>query len=210
MIQQYSLATGTIPLADKDLDVWRWLVSRGIANSIAGLSRITGRELFVHELDVNHMTDNMVKVVEHCDTTVVGIYLTITGDATGHILIIHDTALVSDVTGHQMRLSPGLENEPGELELSFIEEMGNTAGAFFLNVLSDFTNLHLLPSPPRVMICATSMIIDRFFHPVFDGQDTLFTVRAQFGDNRHQSKGTFFFIPAPESMRMILDNTMIM
>jgi chemotaxis protein CheY-P-specific phosphatase CheC len=209
MIQQYTLATDTITLIDRNLDIWRWLVSRGIANSISGLSRMAGHELNVIELDANYTIDSIVELTEYCDEAVVGIYLTITGDATGHVVIVHNTELVSDVTSHQMHISPGLENESGELDLSYIEEMGNTAGAFFLNVLSDFTNLHLLPSPPRVTINTSGTIIEKVFDPIFYERNTIFTVKAEFGDNRQQSKGTLFFIPTPELVRMILENAKI-
>lgn len=209
MTQQHTLATDTIMLPDRDLGIWRWLVSRGVANSIAGLSRMVSHELNVYELDVNHTIDDELRLTGYCDKKAVGIYLSITGDATGHLLLVHNSELVFNMVDHQMQLSPGYGKEACELKLSFLEEMGNTAGAFFLNVLSDVTNLHLLPSPPKVMINTTRTIMDQVFIPIFDEEDAMFIVKAKFGDNRQQIQDTFFFIPTMDLMRMILENTRI-
>lgn len=210
MTEKYVVATNMITLLDRDMAIWKWLVSRGIANSIAGLSRMIGQELNVNELDVNHIMDkDAVDLLGGKNNTVVGIYLTITGDATGHLLLAHDSKVALSVIDYQMQLSPGSTTEIGEMELSLLGEMGNIVGAFFLNVLSDVTNLHLSPSPPKVMINTAGMVMNKVFTDIFNEQDTVFTVKAKFGANGQQTEGTFLIIPTPEFMQTVLEHARI-
>ena len=210
MTEKYAVATDTITLPERDMAVWKWLVSRGIANSIAGLSRMIDQELNLNELDVNHVIDSdTVGLLGGNHNVVVSIFLTIKGDATGHLLLAQDSKVALRFIDHQMQLSPGSTNELGELELSFLGEMGNIAGAFFLNVLSDVTNLHLSPSPPSVMINTAGVVMNTVFTHILNKEETVFTVKVKFGANGQQTEGMFLVIPTLEFMQTVLEHARI-
>ena len=41
-------------LTKDEIAIWTWLVSRGIANSLSGLSQMAGQDLIVTGLDLKH------------------------------------------------------------------------------------------------------------------------------------------------------------
>jgi chemotaxis protein CheC len=210
MIETYTVDVNTIRLPEKDMATWKWLASRGIANSIAGLSRMAGYELNVNELDVNYIMDrDAVDLFGSADKTVLGIHSTITGDGTGHLLFVNDSQMALDVINHRMQISQSSITGLDELELSILGEMGNIAGALFLNVLSDVTSLHLLPSPPRVMIGSAGEIMNTVHPLLFKEQEAVFA-EIKFGNTRRQSRGAVLIIPTLNLMRTMLENARIM
>jgi hypothetical protein len=67
-----------LELCKDELAIWTWLVSRGISNSLSGLSRMVGDELAVSGMDVKHFpAKEVVNLIGGFEKEVVGIYLTI-------------------------------------------------------------------------------------------------------------------------------------
>ena len=53
-----------LELSKDELAIWTWLVSRGIANSLLGLSRMVGDDLTVSGLDVKHFPAKEANVAQ--------------------------------------------------------------------------------------------------------------------------------------------------
>ena len=85
------------------------------------------------------------------ETMAVGIYLTVTGAASGHLMLIYEPKIACAFVDLMMGNPPNHTTVLGEMEQSALGEMGNVIGAFFLNALADATGLSLRPSPPNVM-----------------------------------------------------------
>lgn len=192
-------------VAESDLAIWTWLVKKGIANSIAGLSKMIGKSLALNDMEVTQMpARETVNLLGGPDTSVICIYLTINGDASGHLMLVHDPRVAYHVIDIQMGLSPGSTRNLGEMEFSLLVEMGNIVGAFFLNVLADVTNLNLSPSPPDVIIDTAGSVVNTALKRLINNKDTVFTVKATFGTDDHQTDGTFLVIPTMDFLRSIL------
>ncbi|MBN2238693.1 MAG: chemotaxis protein CheC [Dehalococcoidales bacterium] len=190
---------------ENDLAVWKWLVRRGIVNSISGLSRMLGEELRIEEMEVKQMpVTDTIFLLGGPENKVICIYLTISGNASGHLLLVHDHKVAYELVDHQMGLSPGQTIELGEMELSLLGEMGNIVGAFFLNVLADVTNLDLSPSPPDVVIDTVSSVISNDIENLLNTHENHYTVKATFGTPAHQMTGSFLVIPTMDFLRTIL------
>ena len=170
-----------LELSKDELAIWTWLVSRGIANSLAGLSRMVGDDLSVSGLDVKHFpAKEVVNLIGGFEKEVVGIYLTISGDADGHLMLIHDPKIAFDLIDSQLGLASGTTTELGEMERSVLGEMGNITGSFFLNAIADATNLSLTPSPPVVMVDMAGAIMGIALAEIMQEQDSVLAIRAMF------------------------------
>jgi chemotaxis protein CheC len=196
-----------LPLTKDELSIWTWLVSRGISNSLAGLSQMVGEELSVSSLDVKHYpAKDAVNLVGGVDKIVVGIYLTISGDADGHLMLIHTPKIAFDLIDSQLGQPLGSTSEMGEMERSVLGEMGNITGSFFLNALADATNLYLTPSPPVVMVDMAGAIMQIALSEIMQEQDTVLAIRASFGTNSQLIDGTFLILPTLSFLQVILKN----
>jgi len=194
-----------LALAEDEMAILTWLASRGIANSLSGLSHMVGKELTVNGLNIKHLpAKDTVSLLGEPEHTVVGIYLTIHGDATGHIMLVHDPRVAFELIDYQMGLAPGSTRNFGEMERSVLGEMGNITGAFFLNALADATNLVLIPSPPDVMVDMAGTILDVALAKIMQDQEDVLTIKATFGTDTRQIDGTFLVMPTMDFMRVVL------
>ncbi len=194
-------------LTKDEMAIWTWLVSKGIANSLSGLSQMVGEELIVTALDVKYFpAKDTVNLVGGPENMVVGIYLTISGDATGHLMLIHDPKIAYQLIDKQLGLPSGSTQGLDEMERSVLGEMGNITGSFFLNALADATNLILTPSPPVVMIDMAGAILGIALTEIMQeqDQDDVLAVKATFGTATHQIDGTFLVMLTMDFLRVIL------
>ncbi|MEE8419722.1 MAG: chemotaxis protein CheC [Dehalococcoidales bacterium] len=188
-----------------ELAIWTWLVSRGISNSLSGLSQMIGEELSVKGLDVKHFpAKDAVDLLGGPEKLAVGIYLTIHGDAEGHLMLIHDPKIAFDLIDSQLGQPIGSTKDLGEMERSVLGEMGNITGSFFLNALADATNLTLTPSPPVVMVDMAGAILSIALTDIMQEQDSVLAVKASFGTATNQIDGTFMILPTMDFLRVIL------
>lgn len=188
-----------------ELAIWTWLVSRGISNSLSGLSQMIGEELSVSALEVKYFpAKEAANLLGGPEKLAVGIYLTIHGDADGHLMLIHDPKIAFDLIDSQLGQPLGTTTELGEMEHSVLGEMGNITGSFFLNALADATNLTLTPSPPVVMVDMVGAILSIALTDIMQEQDDVLAVKASFGTANQQIDGTFMILPTMDFLKVIL------
>ncbi len=192
-------------LSKDELAIWTWLVSKGIANALSGLSQMVGKDLSVSALDLKQCpAKDAAALLGGPENLVVGIYLTIHGDATGHLMLIHDPKIAFELIDLQMGLPPGSTQRLDEMERSILGEMGNIIGSFFLNALADATNLTLMPSPPAVLVDMAGAILGIALTEIMQEQDDILAVKATFGTDNRQMDGTFLIMPTKDFMKVIL------
>jgi len=101
--------------------IWTWLVSRGITSSLSGLSEMVGQGLVVNSLDVRQVPVKDATALLGCsENSVIGIYLTIHGDATGHLMLIHEQRIAFELIDIQIGLPVGSTQGLGEMENSIL------------------------------------------------------------------------------------------
>ncbi len=188
-----------------DIAIWTWLVSRGIVNSLSGLSQMVGHQLSVTSLDLRqYPAKDCAALLGGPENPVVGIYLAIDGDATGHLMLIHDPKVAFELIDMQLDVPPGSTKELKDMERSILSEMGNITGSFFLNALADASGLHLTISPPEVMIDMAGAILGIALTKIMQEQDDVLVIKATFGTGDRQIDGTFMVLPTSEFMEVVL------
>ncbi len=132
-------------------DLLRELGNIGAGNATSALSTLLGDkrlDMVVPEVVVCSLPDTM-GLVGGPEMVVVGIYITMSGDADGHIafMLPKDSALslVGILVGMPVE-------ELDEMALSALQEVGNIVVASYLNALSDMTGLKLVPSVPALAV----------------------------------------------------------
>ncbi len=192
-------------LTKEDLTVWSWLVSKGISKSMQGLSQMMEKELVVTAFRIEQCpAKDAAELLGGPEKIVVGIYLSINGDAPGHIMLVHDPKMAYELIDMQMGLPPGSTIRMDEMELSVMGEMGNITGAYFLNAIADATGLNLGISPPAVMVDMAGAILDIALSDIMQRQDEILVVRTTFGTSNSQVDGTFLVMPTMEFLQAIL------
>lgn len=184
---------------------WTLLASRGIANALSGLSQMIDRELKVTAFDIRRFqAKDIPSLLGGPENLVVGIYITVSGDASGHLMLIHEPKVAFELVDMQMGLLLGSTQHLKDVERSVIEEMGNITGSYFLNALADATNLTLTISPPVVMLDMVGAILGIALSEIMQRQDDIIAVKTTFGSSNQQVNGTFLVMPTMDFMKTLV------
>lgn len=185
--------------------VWTWLVSRAIVSSLSGLSRMVDQKLKVKSLELKQIpARDAVTILGGPDNTVIGIHLTVGGDATGHLMLLHEPNIAFELIDMQNGQPSGTTTSLAEMERSILGEMGNVTGSFFLNTLADACGLDLAISTPTIMIDLAGAILDIVLSKIMQAQDEVLIVKSTFGAGDRQIEGTFVVIPTAEFIESVL------
>ena len=190
----------------EDMTVWTWLVSKGIANALSGLSEMVGHEIGVTSLDLKRLpAKDAAVLLGGTEAPGIGIYLSIDGDVTGHLLLMHDPKIAFQLIDLQLGLPPGSTQELGEMECCALGDIGNITGTFFLNTLADSAGLVLMPSPPRVIVDTVVAIMSIPLGFIMEKQDDALVAKATFSADSRQMDGTFMVLPTMDFLKAILN-----
>ncbi len=184
---------------------WAELVSKGTTNAMLGLSQMIGQEIHVASLSLRRVPVAAVSnLMGGPDVTSVGIYISATGTAEGHLMLMYDPVIARAFVDLMMGLPPETTSVLGEMERSALGEMGNVIGSFFLNALADSTSADLRPSPPVVMTDMAGALLDIVAADIMLRQDEAFVAETQFHTGERDIAGNFFVVPSEELVDALL------
>ncbi len=195
-----------VGLTREEMTKWVWLMSKGITKSLTGLSQLVGQELIVNSLEMQeHPISEIPDVLGGAGKLAVGTYLSIGGDTTGHLVMIHQPQMAFDLIYVQLGQPAGTTTTLAAMERSVIGEVGNITGGFFLNALADATELTLLLSPPAVMVDKVGVILQVALSNLSLGQNTTLVAKSTFGTTSREIDGTFIILPTSEFMMTLIN-----
>lgn len=194
------------PLSHEEMSVWSFLVRRGITNAIWGLSKMVGEAINIVSLDIERMPVTGAGADDDGTLTGpgVGVYLSVRGGATGHLLLLHDAKMAHQLVDIQLGLSMGTTAGLSELGRSVLGEMGNVAAGKFLNTLADAAGIMLEPSPPLVMVDMLETMIKLPLSLVRQGPGDALRAKTIFRTATREIDGTFVILPTMDFVRTVL------
>ena len=185
---------------------WADLVSRGTDNAMSGLSEMVGTDISVSAFGLRRIpVTEIATIVGGAETMSVGIYLTVSGSADGHLMLIYDPNIAAAFVDLLMFQPVGTTTELGDMERSALGEMGNTIGTFFLNALADSTGLDPKPSPPSVMIDMAGALLDVIIADILLTADDTYLVETTFAVEGQEISGVFFVIPSEDLLAALIE-----
>ena len=133
-------------------EAWQSLITKGMKAAIAGLSQMIEQEISVNSLTADKiLVSEAPELVGGSDVVTTGVYLSVSGPASGHIVILYAPETAFQLIDMLLGNPDGTTTALDEMERSVLGEIGNVMGSHFLNTLSDYTGLDLRVSPPHVM-----------------------------------------------------------
>lgn len=187
------------------LDALREIGNVGAGNSATALSQIIQRkiDMTVPQVAIMPLAD-VPDVVGGPDAMVAGVYLRVFGPAPGSILFLLPResafALVDMLMGRECGHTQNLNS----MDESALMEIGNILAGAYLNALSFFTNLTLLPSIPALAMDMAGAILSVILSQLGQLGDHALVIETEFTTEVEGVKGHFFLIPDPGSLSIIL------
>lgn len=169
-----------------------------------GLSGLMGQEIQIHVPNVRSGTKaDACDAVGGEETLVLGAYLSISGDVTGHVMLLFPVARALECVDLMCGQAVGTSTEPDELSESAIGELGNIVGSAFINALADYANLILHPSPPTVINDMAIALVESVYAEVLSQGGDVVMMDAIFEDHSGRTAGLLIVAPDPVSLERL-------
>ncbi len=189
------------------LDALKEVANIGAGHAATALSQLTDRRIMIDvpEIMVTDL-DGLADVLVATDRVVAAVLMHMLGDLTGRTLLMipeENAKLLCDLL---LKRDPGTTQSFDELERSSLKEAGNILGGAYMNALSDFMGMMLLPSVPSLAIDLASAVVTTAHLSFGRDRDYVFCVETDFhfAEADRKLKGHFLLLPDLASLKEIL------
>ncbi len=190
-------------LTPLQLDALKEVGNIGSGNAAVALSAMVDKKVL---LSVPRATlIPLVKVsdlVGGAETPVAGVYLHITGDASGSMLLLLEEKSAYELA--KIMASGKKGEELSTVEMSALQETGSILAGSYLNALSQLTNLLLRPSVPGFALDMAGAIIDFILVEISQSEDYVLVIETEFDISAHKIRGHLVLFPDLGSLDLIL------
>lgn len=187
------------------LDALREVANIGAGHAATALSQMTGQTIMISvpQISIAPLED-IPNQVGSDEEPVAAVLMKILGDLTGLALLVFTQPTALRVAGLMMKKENLTELD--EIGQSALREAGNILSAAYLNALSEFMGMILLPSPPSLAIDLSDAVMSATFLEVAQGADYVFCVETEFQlkELNETLRGFFLLLPDLGSLTAIL------
>lgn len=173
------------------------MANMAASSSAEGLSTMLGRpiRMTVPRVSLSRLWE-VPDRLGGADLEAVGVYLTVTGDMLGQVMLILPNQVAFRMIDMLLEQPEGTTSCIGDMERSALGEIGNVATSLFLNAIADATGMDLRPSPPAVMQDMVGAIMDVVLVSAGAVSDDILLLEAEYHGPDRAIEMYFWLIPA--------------
>ena len=190
------------------LDALREVANIGAGHAATALSQMTNRTIMISVPEVNiTRLEEVPEILGKADEVVAAVLMHMMGDLTGRTLVIFPEPSARILCDFILRRPVGTTTEFKEMEQSGLKEVGNILSSAYMNALSDFMGMMLVPSVPSLAIDLSGAVLTSTYMNFGYDRDFVFCVETRFlfDDPTLQIRGHFLLLPDLASLRAIFD-----
>ncbi len=194
-------------LNPNQLDALREVANIGAGHAATALSQMTGCTIMISVPTINiARLEDVPPQVSGPEEPVAAVLMHMLGDLTGRTLLVFPKPTAIRLSELMLRRPQGSSRDLGELEQSAIKEAGNILSGAYMNALSDFMGLMLLPSPPSLAVDMSDAVLTTAYLQFGSDRDYVFCVESEFylQDIGERLRGFFLLLPDYPSLQAIL------
>jgi chemotaxis protein CheC len=195
-------------LKASQLDAMREVANIGAGHAATALSQMTNRKIMITVPQVNvRPLEEACDIVGTPDEVIAAVLMHMMGDLTGRALLLFPQGAARTLCDILLRHEIGTTQAFGEMERSALKEAGNILGSAYLNALSDFMGMMLVPSVPSLVIDLSGAILTTAHVNFGHDRDYAFCVETSFRVEGASEPlgGHFLLLPDLASLRSIFD-----
>jgi chemotaxis protein CheC len=195
-------------LKESQLDAIREVANIGAGHAATALSGMTNRTIMitVPRVYVRPLED-ACDLVGAPDSITAAVLMHMMGDLTGRALVLFPQRSAHTLCDFLFRRPMGGTTELGPMEQSGLKEAGNILASAYLNALSDFMGMMLVPSVPSLVIDLSGAVLTTAHLNFGHDRDYAFCVETSFRIEGAPEPlgGHFLLLPDLASLRSIFD-----
>lgn len=189
-----------------EIDVLREIGNIGAGNAATALAKMINKKVDMEIPKVKIMEFKEVnEMFGGGELPVVGIFLKMTGDLTGSIMLILDSTAAHTLVNILMGNTNHEDNcQFDEIEMSALKELGNILAGSYISSLSALTGLNIMPTVPDIAIDMAGAIISVPAIEFGKMGDSVLYIETAFIQGDTRALGDFFLVPDIDSYEVLL------
>jgi len=188
------------------LDALREVANIGAGHAATALSQMVGETIMitVPTINIARLEDVPVQMTEP-DEPVAAVLMHMVGDLTGRTLLVLPRRTAVRLASRLLKKQQS-EEMLSEMGQSAIKEAGNILSSAYMNALSDFMVMLLLPSPPSLAIDMSEAVLNTAYLQFGTDRDYVVCVESEFvmDETNERLRGFFLLLPDAPSLAAIL------
>ncbi|HVO30097.1 MAG TPA: chemotaxis protein CheC [bacterium] len=189
------------------IDALREVANIGAGHAATALSQMTDRRVMISVPQINIVRlEEVPDLLGSPQDVVAAVLMHMLGDLTGRTLLLVPEAVGRRLCDLLLRRPPGTTKEYGTLEQSCLKEAGNILSGAYMNALSDFMGMLLLPSVPSLVVDLAAAVLTTAYLNFGHERDFVFCVETEFQFGAEGGlHGHFLLLPDLASLKAIFD-----
>ncbi len=189
-------------------DALREIANIGAGHAATALSQMTGRTIMIDvpQVDVKRL-EEAAELLGPTDTIIAAVLMHMMGDLTGRTLLVFPEVSARTLCSILLRSPSG---GPGfsDMERSTVMETGNILCSAYLNALSDFMGMMLVPSVPALVVDQAGAVLTTAYLNFGHSRDHVICVETAFriAGSDESVNGQFILMPDVASLTAIFDS----
>jgi chemotaxis protein CheC len=189
-------------------DALREVANIGAGHAATALSQMIDRTIMINvpEVSVTPLED-VPGIIGDPGEVSAAVLMQMMGDLTGRTLLMFPAESARTLCDLLLRRPVGTTEAYGEMEESALKEVGNILSSAYLNALSDFLGMMLVPSVPSMVVDYAAAILTTTYLTFGSERDVVLCVETEFHfkDEKENVPAHFLLLPDMASLRAIFD-----
>jgi chemotaxis protein CheC len=193
-------------LKELQLDALKEVANIGAGHAATALSQLTNRTIMINVPEVNvRSLEEVPELLGSPDEVIAAVLMHMMGDLTGRTLVLFPEPSAKHLCDILFRRPPGTTAEFTPMEQSGLKEVGNILASAYMNALSDFMGMMLVPSVPSLVIDLSAAILTTAYLNFGHDRDYVFCAETAFRVEgaTERLRGHFLLLPDMPSLRAI-------
>jgi chemotaxis protein CheC len=188
------------------VDALREVANIGAGHAATALSQMTGSTIMISVPTITiAKLEDVPPQISGPEEPVAAVLMHMMGDLTGRTLVLFPEASAKTLCDILFRRAPGTTSAFTAMEESGLKEAGNILASAYMNALSDFMGMMLVPSVPSLVIDLSAAILTTAYLNFGHDRDFVFCVETAFRveGTVQPLRGHFLLLPDMPSLRAI-------
>ncbi len=190
-----------LKLNEMELDALKEVFNVGAGNAATALSQMLNKKIDMDVPSFKFIDIEELNKKINLDNICVGVLVNVYGDLPGSFLILFEEDVAFDII---KQLTGTTDNSFNEISESVLAEIVNIILGAYMNAISKFTNLNMVPTVPAVAFDFAGAIITTTFIASIEESDKMLEIKTILkNDNNCNLVGDFYYLPSQNSLQKI-------
>ncbi len=188
------------------MDGLREIGTIGAAHASTALSELVHKDIMIEVSDCFVCsTQELPSAFCTTEETVVAVFLEAMGKSRGGIMLVVSVQMAIELTDMILGRPHDPEHQLDEMDQDAICEIGNICASAYLNAVSRFTDITMMPSPPGVAVDMLRAILQFPAALVEADSDSSVVIKTMFKYGQNVGFGFMLYIPDRESQQVLIE-----